>query len=259
MEDAVRETRRQKLAKPDTNSERNRLRKAQHDARVAKETVEREAEGTARARAVLREAADAAAALTAAEAAYRASTSEWVAQGAHGDTIGNPELLTLAEAARVRAYRARLAAEAVKEALQQRGDYTGLVFDELGNVAGKRGGEPLAGTMTAAERAAREALGNAEAEARLAVWPIVLAEVHPKMLRALTLHAELCELLPDLAGFRRLCQHNLNWKGSYGEFMSAYNMITSLPTFTEHESVRGMYPYRNFGDRLQNDPEATFD
>lgn len=225
---------------------RQRLRDAKHAERLAEEAVEREVTGSDRARKVLTDLRDAQAALTAAESAYVASASAWAAEGAHGDIVGDPLLLANCESIRTQVYRLQLAAKGAEAALAQ------TVWDKsLGGMTSIE--------MTIAEQSARETLNEARSRTARAVWDVLVAEVEPAAQRALTLHAELADLLPTLHGFARLIRQNTPFRGDSSEFAATLRTVTSSPVPNENELVDLMRPWLKFGQSLMHDADATLE
>jgi hypothetical protein len=232
----------------DQSTARRDLRASQDAYREAKVDLEAAIKITARVRQVVHDADTAAAELKAAEDAYVTAANAWATNGARGD-VASSELLVALDMARTRARTSELAAQGARTALQQQ------TWDD-------RLERYVRAEMSAQEASAREALRTASERARRAVWPVLMAEVEPDLHRALALHAELVELMPRLRGFQRLCDHNVAFKGSTGDFTTAFNTVTRplVPSveLDKSEPLRLMAPWEDFGNHLMRDPATTF-
>jgi hypothetical protein len=228
-----------------TREARANLRDARAAVLEAEEELSKAIGITERIKQVIRDAADAAAALKAAEEAYVTATSEWAASGAQGDVV-SPTIMARLETARISAHTAELAAKGARAALQQEVFQHDMEVDVL---------------MSTQELNAREALDKATRKAAAAVGPVIMAHIEPDLRRAAALHAELMALMPRLFEFRRLCsQSGLNFSMTSSEFVDAFNTICSLPTYDakRYDANEGRWAHwLYFGNALLKDPEAT--
>jgi len=228
---------------PVATDPRKRLREAQRDLALAEAALDRSRDATARARAAVREAAEAA-------------STDWAAAGAQGEPPASVQtLIQKADAARTRAYAKKLIANGAELALSQ------SAFDSS-----------TRGTILETEREALVARDNAKYAVARAVRSVLEAEVaapaldRAEELRA-ALDAELTRLLPlwqtlrmssnvlPFAGSPKELQDELERLATHGETarqLPRDNTITRCPEQRDAEKALAAY-----GQRLMTDAEAT--
>jgi len=197
---------------------RQRLREAQRALALTEAALDRSRDATARARAAVREAADAEENLRTAELAAESASREWAAAGAEGKLPQEAQhLLEAADRARTRAYQAQLKARGAELALSQN------QFDSAGR-----------GSILQSEREALAARDRAKEAVALAARGVLEAEIAaPALDRAEELRRQLDAELSRLLPLWQVLRYSRNVHSFAGGSQELHDELSRLGTHAE--------------------------